>query len=49
MRRGSRPSHACACDVTEHDDHALKTRAVREHLLAALPVWIEADLAAAAD
>lgn len=32
-------------DVMEHDDHALKTRAVREHLLAELPRWIDADLA----
>ena len=32
-------------DVMEHDDHALKTRAVREHLLAELPRWIDTDLA----
>lgn len=33
-------------DVVEHDDHALKTRAVREHILTMLPAWIDADLAA---
>jgi hypothetical protein len=33
-------------DVMEHDDHALKTRVVREHLLAELPRWIAEDLVA---
>lgn len=35
-------------DVVEHDDHALKTRAVRDHLLDALPRWIDVDLPDAA-
>jgi len=36
-------------DVAVHDDHALKTRAVREHLLTEMPRWIEADLGAGRD
>jgi alpha-beta hydrolase superfamily lysophospholipase len=31
-------------DVTVHHDHALKTRAVRDHLMAHLPTWIAQDL-----
>lgn len=31
-------------DVREHQDHSMKTRPVREHLLRSMPVWLTADL-----